>query len=223
MGSTVQLNVKGKRRLSVGLFLMLVEFVAGHIAFAVALPSAASIGWLAIYVSNVFLNIAHYHGWLSSSSAVALGSAAVLAPHLWIGNDEAALRGVVALASAFYFLRLVACCDSPIFGDDEKDGDDSEQEPVSQLHWLERVAHVQMSFHDIRKCMEPVPRWTRSFRCLVLIALDAAIMIAGQNVRFVTQRCSHDNSNTSCTCFFFQSNGNALQILNRSTSVWYAG
>ncbi len=145
--------------------MLLLSFIGGHTAFAIAAPSPASILWLCIASTNALLNIVNRRGWIADAALVVLGAPSVVLPHVLIGNDEAALRGAVAMASMFYYWRLVSCITDPA---------------IKPLPSLERVAHVQMSFHDIRTCREQLPnRWGRVARLVVVLGVDAAMVLAG--------------------------------------------
>ncbi len=94
--------------------LMLVfSFVGGHSAFATAAPSPASVLWLCIYLTNLVLIFAYDRGLIPGAAVLVVGAMCVALPHVVIGDDEAALRGAIAMATLFYYSRLAACVADP--------------------------------------------------------------------------------------------------------------
>ena len=125
--------------------------------------------WFVVYNTNVSLNLFHKWGWIGDAATIVVATVAALTPIVVIGNEESSLRGVVSMACAFYFSRLWSC----VYGD------------ARQLGAMERVGHVQLSFHDIRACRfasEDESRLKGIARCLALLAVDGGIILLGSTL-----------------------------------------
>jgi hypothetical protein len=114
------------------MILVFLNFVAVQALVAVLEPEPGAV-WGVIYFYNTALVVAHFYKRLESRTIVLLGAVPLPVPFLLISVPS--WRGMISLASLFYYSRV---CEVVL------------DSSFSTMDLLTRIAHVQMSFCDIR-------------------------------------------------------------------------